>query len=61
MLNVRLRRRGRKVHNARGLIDILGHARKMTVDINNCDDSMSRSLTFRDAFPCIAILSLGAT
>ena len=35
MLNVRLRRRGREVHNARGLIDILGHAQEMTGDINN--------------------------
>ena len=48
MLNVRLRRRGRRVHNARGFIDILGHAQEMIGEINNCDDS-------------IAVLSLGAT
>ena len=61
MLNIRFRRKGKGVHNARGLIDILGHAQEITGNINNCDDSMSRSLTFRDAFPCIGILSLGAT
>ena len=50
MLTVRFRRRGKGVHNARGLIDILGHAQETIGDINNCDDSMSRSLTFRMHF-----------